>query len=69
MWADKSFKIGGKRYFFLIVDDFPIIMWVSMLKIKSNAFHNFKKLKILDEAEKGEVIRCLRTNQGDEFLS
>ena len=37
--------LGGKRYFFLIVDDYSRCMWVALLKEKSEAFENSRNLK------------------------
>ena len=40
-----STVIGEKYFFLLIVDDFSILMWVAILKNKSEAFGAFKKFK------------------------
>ena len=37
--------VGGKRYFFLIVDDYSRCMWVALLKEKSEALEQFKRFK------------------------
>ena len=39
--------LGGSRYFLLIVDDFSQLMWVSMLKLKSDALTEFKRFTTL----------------------
>ena len=39
-------------YFLLVVDDFSRLMWVSMLKLKSDALREFKHFKALVEAKK-----------------
>ena len=39
--------LGGSRYFLLIVDDFSRLMWVSMLKLKSDALTKFKHFTTL----------------------
>ena len=44
--------LGGKRYFFLIVDDFSRCMWIALLKEKSEAFEQFKKFESLVKVEK-----------------
>ena len=61
--------IGGRRYYFLLVDDFTRIMWVFFLKKKSKAFQHFKIVKKLAESESGEKLKCFRTNRGGEFNS
>ena len=37
---------GGKKYFFLVVDDYSRYMWVVLLRSKDEAFEAFKKLKL-----------------------
>ena len=59
--------LGGKRYFFLIVDDYSRCMWVALLKEKSEALEQFKKFKTMAEAEKGVKIKCIRSDRGGEF--
>ena len=61
--------LGGSRYYLLIVDDFSHLMWVSMLKLKSDALGEFQRFKTLAEAEKGTRILCLRSDRGGEFTS
>ena len=61
--------LGGSRYFLLIVDDFSRLMWVSMLKSKSDALTEFKRFKALAEAEQDTHIKCLRSDRGGEFTS
>ena len=61
--------LGGSRYFLLIVDDFSQIMWISMLKLKSDALREFKRFKALVEAEQGTRIQCLGSDRGGEFTS
>ena len=39
-------KLGGKRYFFLIIDDYSRYLWVALLKEKSEALEQFKKFQI-----------------------
>ena len=61
--------IGGKRYFLLIVDDYSRCMWVALLKEKSEALEHFLRFKSMAEAEKGEKIKCIRSDRGGEFTS
>ena len=61
--------IGGKRYFFLIGDDYSRCMWVALLKEKSESLEQFKRFKSMAEAEKGVKIKCIRSDRGGEFTS
>ena len=55
--------IGGRRYYFLLVDDFTRLMWVFFLKEKLEAFQHFKIFKNLVESECGEKLKCFRTDR------
>ena len=59
--------IGGRRYYFLLVDDFTRLMWVFFVKEKSEAYHHFKIFKNLAESESSERIKWFRTDRGGEF--
>lgn len=58
----------GNKYFFLLVDDYTRVMWVYMLKYKSEALDAFKKFQA--KVEKGPDKRVqVRTDKGGEFTS
>ena len=60
--------IKGRKFFFLIIDDFSRLMWVAILKNKLEAFRVFQKFKTLAESESnGASIKCLMTDHGGEF--
>ena len=52
--------LGGRRYYFLSVDDSSQLIWVVFLKEKSEAFQCFKWFKNLAESQSGEKIKSLR---------
>ena len=57
------------KYFLLIFYDISQLMWVAILKNKSEAFRAFQKFKSLVESESnGASIKCLRTDHGGEFI-
>ena len=60
---------GGKKYFFLVVDDYSRYMWVVLLRSKDDAFEAFKKQKAATEMEHKLKVRALRTDHGGEFTS
>ena len=53
--------LGGSKYFLLLADDCTRMLWVSMLKQKSEDFEAFKTFKIQAEKEKYLKIIYLRT--------
>ena len=61
--------IGGRRYYFLLVDDFTWLLWVFFLKEKSEAYHHFKVFKSLAKSKCGEKFKSFRTDRGGEFNS
>ena len=61
--------VGGRRYYFLLIDDYSRLMWVAFLKEKSDVFQHFKIFKNLDESESDEKVKCLRIYRGGEFNS
>lgn len=60
---------AGKRYIFLLVDDYSRTMWVHLLKSKDEALSAFKKFKVLVEKEARSSIRVFITDRGGEFTS
>lgn len=59
----------GNRFFMLLVDDYTRMMWVYMLKHKSESMNYFKKFKSLVENEAKLSIQVLRSDRGGEFCS
>lgn len=60
---------AGNQYFMFLVDDFSRMMWIHVIKSKSDAFAVFKKFRALVENKSEHKLKALRTNQGGEFLS
>lgn len=59
----------GKRYFFLLVDDFSRVMWVYFLKTKDEALRAFKNFRALVESGPEKKVKVFRTDRGGEFNS
>jgi transposase InsO family protein len=53
----------------LLVDDYTRMTAVFFLGNKSEAFENFKVYKEVVENEMDSKIKCLRSNNGEEFTS
>lgn len=60
---------GGGKHFISIVDDYSRRVWVSILREKSQAFDKFREWCVKSENEKRVALKCLRTDNGMEFLS
>ncbi|GJV25900.1 ribonuclease H-like domain, reverse transcriptase, RNA-dependent DNA polymerase [Tanacetum coccineum] len=60
---------SGKKYIFLLVDDYSRYMWVYFLSTKDQVFDTFKEYKSTVEKELRTTLRMLRTDRGREFTS
>ncbi|GJT38902.1 zinc finger, CCHC-type containing protein [Tanacetum coccineum] len=60
---------SGKKYIFLLVDDYSRYMWVYFLSTKDQAFDTFKEYKKTIENELRTTLKMLRTDRGGEFTS
>ena len=59
----------GFQYVMIIVDDFSRFTWVYFLKHKNEALSNFIQFKEQVEKEFGVPFKCLRTDNGGEYMS
>jgi transposase InsO family protein len=62
-------SIGGSTYFLTFIDDFSRNTWIYFLNNKSDALGCFHHFKSHVEKKSGYYIKCLRTNQGGEYIS
>ncbi|GJT89188.1 zinc finger, CCHC-type containing protein [Tanacetum coccineum] len=60
---------SGKKYIFLLVDDYSRYMWVYFLSTKDQTFDTFKEYKKTIENELRKTLKMLRTGRGGEFTS
>nr|GEW45238.1 retrovirus-related Pol polyprotein from transposon TNT 1-94 [Tanacetum cinerariifolium] len=60
---------SGKKYIFLLVDDYSRYMWVYFLTTKDQAFDTFREYKKSIENELRTTLKMLRMDRGGEFTS
>nr|GEU51461.1 zinc finger, CCHC-type [Tanacetum cinerariifolium] len=60
---------SGKKYIFLLVDEYSRFMWVYFLNTKDQAFETFKEYKKSIENELRTTLKMLRMDRGGEFTS
>ncbi|KAK2371769.1 gag-protease polyprotein [Trifolium repens] len=60
-------SLGGKRYAFVVVDDYSRYTWVNFIREKSHAFDVFKELCTQIQREKGSNVVRIRSDHGREF--
>ncbi|KAL6334618.1 hypothetical protein AAG906_019470 [Vitis piasezkii] len=69
LWGPSSVtSLGGSRYYITFIDDSSRKVGVYFLKNKSDVFETFKKWKAMVETETGLKVKCLRSNNGREYI-
>ena len=63
-----SKSLGGARYFATFIDDHSRKTWVYVLKTKDQVLNVFKRFVALVERETGQKLKCLRTDNGGEYI-
>jgi len=61
-------SLGGAKYLVSFIDDYSRRLWVYPIKKKSDVFAIFKEFKAKLELESGKKIKCLRTDNGGEYI-
>ena len=59
----------GNRYFIIFVDEYSRMLWLYMIKVKSDALEVFQKFKMLAEKQCSMKLKILRTYGGGEYTS
>jgi transposase InsO family protein len=65
----KQASISGSKYMVTFIDDFSRYVWVFFMKEKSEALSKFKEFKEKVESELDKKVRCIRTDNGREYVS
>ncbi|KAL4337997.1 hypothetical protein AHAS_Ahas12G0166100 [Arachis hypogaea] len=61
-------SLGGAKYLVSFIDDYSRRLWMYPIKKKSDVFAMFKEFKAKLEIESGKKIKCLRTDNGGEYV-
>ena len=61
-------SLGGSRYYITFIDDSSRKVCVYFLKNKSDVFETFKKWKAMVETKTSLKVKCLRSNNGGEYI-
>jgi hypothetical protein len=62
-------SLGGASYIVTFIDDFSRKTMVNILKQKNQVLNKFKEYKIIVEKKKGKLLKTLRLNNGNEYIS
>lgn len=57
------------NYILTFIDYLSRFNWVHFFKNKSHVFENFKVFKASAKKQRGQLITCLRSNNGGEYVS
>lgn len=68
VWQAPVLSIGGAKYFVSFIDDYSRRCWVFPIKKKADVFPVFKVFKARIELDSGKKIKCLRTDNGGEYI-
>ena len=61
-------SLGGLRYYIAFIDDSSRKVHIYFLKNKFDVFETFKKWKAMVEMETGLKVKCLRSDNGGEYI-
>ena len=61
-------SLGGSRYYVTFIDDSTRKVWVYFLKNKSDVFATFKIWKAMVELETSSKVKCLKSDNGGEYV-
>ena len=62
-------SMGGHEYLVTFIDDATGKVWVYFIKRKDEVFCAFQKVVALVENQIGKKLKCLRSNNGGEYVS
>ena len=62
-------SLGGASYFITFIDDSTRKVWMYSMARKYDAFQCFQKFLALVENMSGKKLKCLRTDNGGEYVS
>ena len=63
-----SFTRKNERYYVIFKDDFINVIWTYLMKIKDMTFQKFQKFKSMMKNQSNITIKCLRTDDENEFV-
>ena len=61
--------MGGALYFVTFIDDFSRKVWAYPLRRKDQVLQVFQRFVTLVEMQTGKKVKCLRSDNGGEYVS
>lgn len=62
-------SLGKSMYFITFIDDYSRRISIYFMKKESLALEKFKAFKAFAEKQTGDSIKCLRTDNGTEYMN
>ena len=62
-------SLEGERYVLSFINDLSCYTWVYFLNNKIHVFERFKEFRALAEKQCGRPVKCLRYDNGGEYVS
>ena len=62
-------SMGGALYFVTFIDDFSRKVWVYSIRRKDQVLSIFQRFVALVETQTGKKVKCLRSDNGGEYVS
>ena len=60
--------ISGALYFVTFIDDCSRKVWAYPLKMKDQVVDVFKEFHVREERETGQKMKCIRSDNGGEYM-
>ncbi|GAA0142710.1 transmembrane signal receptor [Lithospermum erythrorhizon] len=60
--------LGGYCYFVTFIDNHSRRLWAYPLKTKDQVYELFKQFHVMVERESGKTLKCIRTDNGGEYI-
>nr|KYP47187.1 Retrovirus-related Pol polyprotein from transposon TNT 1-94 [Cajanus cajan] len=68
VWESPEISMGGAKCFVSFINDYSWRLWVYPIKKKSYVFPVFKEFKAQVKLDTGKRIKCLRIDNGGEYI-
>jgi transposase InsO family protein len=69
VWEPFNTSLNGYKYFITFIDDFSRVIWVYLLKAKSDVFSCFQDFHTLIKNQFSSHLKTFRSDNGSEYMS
>ena len=65
----EQMSLGQNKYFVTFIDEYSRMIWLYLIKAKSEVFSVFERFKLMTKNQSEKMVQILRTDEGKEYLS